>query len=229
MLKRILLTSGIVALGVYVLLDVLGGLNIPGYSFTSQTISEESAIGVVRPPLLHVLAQLYTILTIAFGIGVYDSAEENPALRRSGLLLVLYGLSGFLWMFFPMSPRGAERTFSDTGHIGLTILTGILTFGFMGFAAAAFHGRFRFYTIATILAVALLGVLTGRGGAALAANQPTPLLGLYERLLIYAYMTWMAVLAMKLIAASRRVRFEDAALGQRTAGRMKFGINSPPG
>ena len=210
MLKRILLISGIAALGVYVMLDVMGGLNIPGYSFTEQTISEESAIGVARPPLLHILAQLYTILTIAFGIGVYSSAEESPALRGSGLLLILYGLSGFLWLFFPMSPRGAERTISDTGHIGLTILTGILTFGFMGFAAAAFHGRFRFYTIATMLVVAFFGVLTGRGGAALAANQPTPLLGVYERLLIYAYMMWMAVLAMKLMAALPRDRVEGA-------------------
>jgi hypothetical protein len=210
MLKRILLISGIATLGVYVMLDVMGGLNIPGYSFTAQTISEESAIGVARPPLLHILAQLYTILTIAFGIGVYSSAEESPALRGSGLLLILYGLSGFLWLFFPMSPRGAERTISDTGHIGVTILTGILTFGFMGFAAAAFHGRFRFYTIATMLLVAFFGVLAGRGGAALAANQPTPLLGVYERLLIYAYMMWMAVLAMKLIAASPRARVEDA-------------------
>ena len=205
MTKKILLASGIAALAVYVALDVLGGLNIPGYSFASQTISEESAVGVARPPILSVLARLYTVLAIAFGVSVFAAAGENRRLRWAGILLTLYGLSGFLWDFFPMSPRGAERTFSDTGHIGVTIITGILTFGFMGCAAAAFKGRFRNYTIATMIFVAVFVVLTGRGGVALAANQPTPLIGVYERLLIYAYMVWMAVLAVKLMRQSGKM------------------------
>ena len=46
------------------------------------------------------------------------------------------------------------------------------------------------------------GVLTVVGGLHLAANQPTPWLGVYERIMLYAFMLWVAVLAVTLLRES---------------------------
>ena len=70
-------------------------------------------------------------------------------------------------------------------------------------AAIAFGGflhgkRFRRYSFATIALIVLFGALAGFLARPLAEQQPTPWLGLAERVNIYATMLWMAVLAASL-------------------------------
>ena len=56
---------------------------------------------------------------------------------------------------------------------------------------------FRIYTAATGTVVLLFsGVLTGIQSAKLPDGDPTPLLGLYERIGIGSWLQWMAVLAV---------------------------------
>jgi len=68
-------------------------------------------------------------------------------------LLIAYGALGFLWPFAPMHLRetlaAGGRTFSDTMHIALGVVTEILYLLALGFAAAALGKRFRLYSIAT--------------------------------------------------------------------------------
>jgi hypothetical protein len=59
------------------------------------------------------------------------------------------------------------------------------------------------YSIATFLVMLAFGMLTANDAPALAANQPTPLVGVYERFTIGAYLLWQAVLAVRLIGAPR--------------------------
>jgi hypothetical protein len=54
----------------------------------------------------------------------------------------------------------------------------------IGFGAAAFGKRFRLYSIATFLMLLLGGVLTGLDQPRLAANLPTPWMGVWERISI---------------------------------------------
>jgi hypothetical protein len=69
---------------------------------------------------------------------------------------------------------------------------------FIGFGAAA-HGRwFRLYSVGTILIILVFGAVAGSSGPQLAANQPTPWMGVTERITIYAAMLWVAVLAKSL-------------------------------
>ncbi|HEX6063737.1 MAG TPA: DUF998 domain-containing protein [Longimicrobiales bacterium] len=201
MLHKTLLACGIASALVYAALDLIGGLGIEGYSFLHQAISEQSAVGVPRPFVLQVLSPVYMLLLTAFGIGVYLSAGSNRALRMAGILIIASGVSGIGWPLFPMSPRGAAEGQNDTGHIIMTIITLVLTMGFLGFGAAAFGRRFRAYSIATIIAVLLFGLLTAPLAARLAANQPTPWMGLYERVCIYAYQLWLTVLAARLLGS----------------------------
>jgi hypothetical membrane protein len=199
-MRKVLLCCGAFSSLVYVLTDILGGLRYPGYSFASQGVSELMAIGAPSRGLVDPLFIVYDVLAVAFGIGVVrEAAERNPQLRRSGLLLVVYALAGMLGpTVFPMHQRGTGSFASDTPHIVLTAVLVIFMFLAIGFAALALDKRFRVYSFATILVLVVFGAIAGAYGGRLAAQQPTPGLGIFERISIYSYLLWVAVLALTL-------------------------------
>ncbi len=67
------------------------------------------------------------------------------------------------------------------------------------FAAAALGKRFRLYSVATLAIFLVFGTLTGMDGPRLAADLPTPWLGVWERILIASFLLWVAVLAVALL------------------------------
>jgi len=71
----------------------------------------------------------------------------------------------------------------------------------MVFGSTLLGKRFWYYSYGTILAVLVFGVLTSRQAPRIAANQPTPWGGIYERMNIYPTMLWVAVLAIGLLRA----------------------------
>src|SRR5215207_4083209 len=89
-LRRVLLICGILASLIYVATDILAGKLWEGYSFTSQAISELSAIGAPTRPLVVTLGIIYDVLLIAFGLFVWILAgQRRRALRLIGILLVI--------------------------------------------------------------------------------------------------------------------------------------------
>jgi hypothetical protein len=75
----------------------------------------------------------------------------------------------------------------------------------VGFGAAANGKWFRLYSIGTIVALIAGGALAWLDATRVAADLPTPWLGVTERINIYGYMLWMAVLAIVLL------RVQDAS------------------
>ena len=108
-LLMVLLICGILASLLYVATDILAGMLWEGYSFTSQAISELSAIGAPTRPLVVTLGIIYDVLLIAFGLGIWVIAggQRMRALRLVGSVLVVIGAIGFVWApLFPMHLRG---------------------------------------------------------------------------------------------------------------------------
>ena len=197
-ITKALLICGIVAPLLWVGNDIFTAMITQGYSYVNQAPSELSAVGAPTRTLWTAIGLLYSPLVIAFGAGVFRSASQNRALRITGILLIVSGAVGFLWLPFPMHPRGAERTFIDTMHVvmaGVTILVMIL---FIGFGAAARGKWFRLYSILTILAMLGFGTLVGLQAPKIDVG-PTPWMGAFERVSAYAPMLWMMVLAVLLL------------------------------
>jgi hypothetical protein len=144
------------------------------------------------------------VLVVAFGLGIWLTAEHSRTLRVVGGSLVAYALVSLVWpQFFPEDLTMPTSALTNTMHI---ILTGVTVFTWMlilCFGATAFGKRFRLYSIGTGLSVLIFGALTGPQAAALAAGQPTPWLGLTERLNIYSFMLWVVVLAIGLLRTQR--------------------------
>jgi hypothetical membrane protein len=199
--RTALLACGILSSLIYLATDVLGGMRYPGYSFTSQAISELMARGAPSEAFVDPLFLVYGVLALAFGVGAFrEGAGRGRALRITGALLIAYaavGLSGPT--FFEMSPRGTGAVDGDLLHIVLTGVLVLLLLPAMGFGAFAFGKRFRAYSAATLLIVVAFGGLTAPYGARLAAGQPTPGFGILERIHVYAFLLWVAVLAVALL------------------------------
>jgi hypothetical protein len=69
----------------------------------------------------------------------------------------------------------------------------------IGFGAAAFGRRFRLYSGATVAVFVVFGALTVPDAARIAANLPTPWVGVWERINIGAAMLWLVVFAAALL------------------------------
>lgn len=195
--RKILLICGILSSLLYVVTDILAAIQWEGYSYTSQAVSELQAIGAPTRPFVVSLFSVYGILVIAFGLGIWVTDGRKRA-RFTGILLFGYGIVGSVTLlFFPMHLRGAEGTISDTMHAALTGVIVLFILLFIGFGATL-HGKwFRLYSIGTILILLLFGVMAGLDGPRIAAQLPTPWLGIKERINIYASLLWVLVLAIK--------------------------------
>ncbi len=207
-LTKYLLYCGILSALLYLGTDIIACYRWTEYSARAQVVSELIAIDAPTRPFVVPLFVVYALLVYAFGYGIWRSAGTSRALRVAALLIVckeILGVAITLW--FPIHMRGMGETISDTMHGVLTMVGVFLCmFPAMGFAAAAFGRAFRIYSIATMALFVTCALLTGSQAAQLAANGPTPWLGLSERINIYAYMVWMCVLAVVMLKREKHVR-----------------------
>jgi len=214
MLRKVLLIYGILSALLYVAINIFVPMMWAGYSSASQTVSELSAIGAPTRPLWLWLVIPYTLLSISFGCGVWLSGDQNRPLRIVGGLLIANGVIGIFWP--PMHLRGAAFTLTDTLHIIFSIVTVVIFMLEIGFGAAAFGKRFRYYSFATMIIMTTFGILTGLDAPRIAANLPTPWIGIWERLSIGVYMVWVVALAVALLrvrVTSRKLTLATVAAG----------------
>ena len=198
--RQALLVCGILSSVLYLATDVLGGLRYEGYSFTSQAISELMAVGAPSESFVDPLFILYGVLAVAFGAAVFQEGAARPRLRIVGVLLTAYALICFTGpLFFEMNQRGAGGTDSDLPHIVVTAVLVVLLLLAVSFGANALGKRFRAYSWVTLATVIVFGALSAPFGVRLAAGQTTPGFGIIERIHVYAFLLWMAVLAIALL------------------------------
>lgn len=194
-----LLYCGILSSLVYVGADVLASSLYEGYSYTAQTISELSAIGAPTRKIMVAFTIPYNALVILFGFGVWRTVRSRSVLRLAAASLIAFATAGFTAPVFAMHVRGSATSLTDTMHIVLTLVDLVLILATVTFAAWALGTRFRVYSMVTVTLVVVFGGLTGLQGPALAANEPTPWMGVLERISIYAFMIWNGVLAVALV------------------------------
>jgi uncharacterized membrane protein len=202
--RRVLLSCGILSSVFYAAMTVLVAMQWEGYGSASQVISELSAVGAPTRRLWTLLGIPYTLLVCGFGWGVWTSAGRSRALRVVGGSILAFGALGVVgWPFAPMHRRevlaAGGATLSDTMHIVLGSVTVLLMLLAIGFGAAAFGRRFRLYSVASLVILLVFGVLTFLDAPGVAANRPTPWIGVWERIDIGVFLLWEVVLAVALL------------------------------
>jgi protein-S-isoprenylcysteine O-methyltransferase Ste14 len=206
MVRKLLLICGILSSLLYVATDVMASWGYEGYSYTDQTYSELLATGAPTRSLMLLASIAYNLLVAAFAVGVWTSARPKRAACITGAIMIGYAaLSMVTPLFFQMDMREAEVTPRGSLHGPMTAVMSLFILLSMGFGAFLLGRRFRWYSFATIVVVLMFGALTGLQIPQLVAGQPTPLMGLTERINIYATMLWFAVLAIVLLRAQGTV------------------------
>lgn len=204
--QKALLVCGIAAPVLYIGTDILAAGLYKGYSYVNQQVSELSAIGAPTAPLWNVMMRIYGLLAIAFGIGVWLSANEKRSQRITGILIVSGTVIGQLWP--PMHQRGtadlSAGITTDTLHLVFAGPVVLFMTLFIAFGSGASGTGFRIYSIATIVAMLACGALVSTQVPAIAAGQPTPGYGLVERVSVYSPLVWMVALAVVLLRGEKK-------------------------
>ena len=197
---NILLACGVVSSLLYIGTDLLAANLWAGYSSFSQTVSELAGINAPTRPLVVPLWFAYSLLVFAFGAGIWGSADDKRALRYTAVGLIGKEVLGLVVsLFFPIHLRGVAVTLTDTMH-GLLTMAGNLFMLLAIFSAATVFGkRFGLYSILTGILLVVCGAATGTQIPNLAANLPTPWMGVLERTNIYAYMLWVIILTVAIL------------------------------
>lgn len=102
MKKQIVFWSGVLGAFLFILASILGGLQIEGYSFISQFISESYASGVPNSDYLRTLFVASGILLAVFGFTSASTIKDSKGLKFGFFLFaIIYGLGTVSTGFFP--------------------------------------------------------------------------------------------------------------------------------
>ena len=196
---RALLACGLLSSLLYLLSDIVGALSYPDYDYVGQAISEMSAIGAPTADLLAPFYMLYSVLFALFGAGVWFAAGRRPSLRWSAGFIIALAALGIGWPLSPMNMRGHEPTLTDTTHLALGAASTSLILAIIATGAAAFGRPLRIYSVATALVMLVFGYLMSLDVPRVPEGLPTPWLGMNERIMMAAWLLWMAVLSVTLL------------------------------
>lgn len=202
MVRTLLLWCGVVASLLYAATDVLAALCYPAYhSFGSRAVSELMASGAPTERLVDPLFLFYDALMIAFAVGVWLSGRRG---RLTAALLFAYGAIGTLGpTLFEMNVRGqGGPPAADILHIALTGVMVLLILATVAVGASLGGRSFRLYSFATIAVMVLFGVLTSFAVRGIGTGEPTPWVGVLERINIAAFLAWVVVLAIARLRAA---------------------------
>src|SRR5688572_20436802 len=200
---RLLVLAGVAMFALYILMDIIASVSYDGYSYTDQTISELSAIDAPTRAFWLVMSVPYQVLAFAFALGVLGLAGDRRRIEIVGWLLVASAAVGLLWWLAPMHQREVLAadggTWQDTMHLVIGGMSSVLFFAMIGIGGFAFGLRFRWYSFATFAALLVFGALMGTATADVGENEPTPWLGIWERVAVQGAMLWQAVFAVVLL------------------------------
>ena len=185
-------------------MDIVASLLYDGYSYADQTVSELSAVGAPTRTFWMAFGSTDGILAVAFAMGVWQSAGGRRALRFVAALIAAQAIVNLaLGPFSSMHQREVlaadGASLSDTLHLVIVAVGGIIFLIETSFAAPAFGRWFRLYSVATVLVVLVMGFITSSYASEVQDNEPTPLVGIYERISAYGYELWIAMLVIALL------------------------------
>ena len=202
-MRNRLIGAGVVAGALYTVIVLMGGLITPGYDHVAQPVSSLYQAGAVNGLPIAVAFLLYNAFVVAFGTGLSQIAGATGWPRpkvgvAAGIATILVGLAGAADAVFPQDPIGSAMTIAGTLHIVFAGVASLLTLAAVVLAATWLFKReamrpLAWYSLVTLAVVIAFGPLT----AAATANS-SPIMGVLERVTIFAFIVWMIVTSVVL-------------------------------
>ncbi len=193
MKNTVVFLLGVVGTFLFVTASIAGGLQIEGYSFISQYISESYADGVPNVIYLRYMYIASGLLLALFGFMAPRFFPRKKGVRIGFLFFaIFYGLGTIGTGFFPCDygcPSHSEVSLSQFIHN----FTGFLTYAFVPFAVIGIGfsliGSRSTKKIGTISLVS--GIIALVGVALLFSNPTSSFIGLFQRIIESSILFWV--------------------------------------
>jgi hypothetical protein len=191
------------AVSIYLLHILIGGILWKSYNHLQQPISDLTATGAPNRSLLLLFTNIYGGLALIFAVSFtfFESKEHHKLVFWGGISFIILHVVSISYSFFPQDLPGAEPGFAGMMHLvvtGLIVPFTILTPLLIGFGLKkekAWQTLGNFSLICGILII-IFGGLTGFFFA-----KGLPYFGLVERINIGILQIWTFVMSYKLFTS----------------------------
>ena len=188
--------SGVASIVFYLLHDIVGAMNYPGYNWTSQAVSDLTATDAPSFVIASGFVAVYKILgcLCCVLLCVLIGGERKKSLRLGVYLFAIMNfISAIGYALFPLSSAGYDGSPQSFVHVyvltALVVLLSIISLVLI--AVGAFKSRYGLLGVLAIFALALMFV-----GAIGSGSVPKEIFGIFERFSAYSAVVFTGVLGV---------------------------------
>jgi hypothetical protein len=200
-LRTILLSSGMLAVVIYLLHVLIGGYLWKTYSHLQQPISDLTATGAPNRFLLLLFTNIYGGLALIFAVSFtfFERKDRHKLVFWGGVSFIILHIVSISYSFFPQDLPGAETSFDGIMHLAVTVLIvpfTILTPLLIGFGLKK-EKTWKTLGNFSLICGVLIVIFGGMSGFFFAKGLPY--FGLVERINIGTLQIWTFVMSYKLV------------------------------
>lgn len=188
--------TGILSLIFYILHDVVGTLNYPGYNWTREAVSDLTATDSPVYGIAHSLSLVYGILSCLCSllVCILVKKEEKKTLRLGVYLFTTMNfISAIGYSLFPLSSKGYDGSFQSFMHVYVITIAVVLLsiISLILISVGAF--KLKKKLLGTLSIVALFLMFFGAAGSGI---LPKSVFGIVERFSTYSAVVFTAILGI---------------------------------
>lgn len=182
----------------YLLHDIIGVANYPGYNWTTQAVSDLTATDAPSFVAASGYVTVYKVLSCVASVLVciLVQTEKSKALRTG---VYLYAIMNFIsaigYALFPLSSAGYDGSVQSFIHVYvLTVLVVLMSIvSLILIAVGSLKGKEKHKMLGILAIVAFVMMFVGAAGS---QNMPKEVFGIVERFSTYSAVAFTAVLGV---------------------------------
>ena len=188
--------SGVISIIFYLLHDIIGAMNYPGYNWMSQAVSDLTSTDAPSFVIASGFVTVYKILNcICCALLCILIKNEDKKTLRLGVYLfsIMNFISAIGYALFPLSSAGYDGSTQSFIHVYiLTALVVILSIiSLVLIAIGSFKSKYKLLGILAIISLVLMFI-----GAVGSANVSKSIFGVVERFSTYSAVIFTGVLGI---------------------------------
>lgn len=190
--------SGVISIIFYLLHDIVGAMNYPGYNWMSQAVSDLTAADAPSFVISSGFVTVYKILNcLCCAVLCVLMQKEKKKTLKIGVYLfsVMNFISAIGYALFPLSGSGYDGSVQSFIHVYiLTALVVVLSIiSLILIAAGSFRGMDKHKLLGILAIVSLLLMFVGAVGQ---ANVSKDIFGVIERFSTYSAVVFTGILGI---------------------------------
>lgn len=194
-MRTLVLICGVLSVITYLLHDIIGAANYPGYVWTKQAVSDLTATDAPSFAVASGIVTVHKILTCVCYAYLCLLIRNERRVLRIGIILfaIMHGISAVGYALFPLTGSGYDGTAQSFIHVYVltALVVSLSVISLILIAIGSFKGKHRL--LGTLALVALAAMFVGAVGS---QNAPKEYFGVLERFSTYSATVYTGVLAV---------------------------------